>query len=148
MTFNNELYGVDKKGVLYILSTEYINHNYWIFIPIKNLPPIYYINTTLDDNYLYIHSNGNNYLYDVEFNLVKQYSSPKHRIYGNNLDTYLSIYNNVCTIYVNGYKMKRINNILSGVMDYKDDVFLLNEADGTIYSNIRILNHKPHYIPI
>lgn len=133
---------------MYILSTEYIEHHYWVFIPIQHIPPVYYISVTLDDNYLYIHSAGNNYLYDTEFNLIKEYQSPKYRIYGNNLDTYLSIYDNICTIYVNGYKMKRMSNIVSGVIDYKDDVFLLNEEDTQFYKNIKLLNHKPHYIPL
>lgn len=148
LSFNNELYGVDKYGNLYVLSMKYFDYNYWVFIRIENIPMIESISVTLDDNYMYIHNNNNNYIYDCNFNVVDKYKSDKFRIYGNNLNTYLSFNNNKCSIYVDDVKIQVIDNVLSGVIDYKNDVFLLKTEDIYLYTNIKLLNHIPYYIDV
>jgi hypothetical protein len=147
VSFDGHSYAVDKKGTLCMLDITYYNTNYWVFKPVKWFKKkVKSVSTTLDSNYIWLQIGNKGYLYDTQ--LVKEkVKTHKRRVYGKTPDTYLEFDDNyICDVYINNRHIKTINNVLSGVIDWHNDIYLLNVSDKHIYNDIKIIKHKHYYI--
>lgn len=137
------LYGLDKYHRLYILSTYYYSSNYWVFTQVEWASGhINHLSVTLDGKHLWIQTSSKCYLFNKNQKSTMYHCSGK-RIYGKNKNHYLEIKDYQCTIYIDGQKIDTIDHVISGVLDYCNNVHVVTLTDP--YTQVRILNHKPYY---
>jgi len=146
--FSGNVYGKDKKGQLYILSTKHYESFYWIWEPVDWVPKnIQHLSVTLDQKYLFIQTFDKSYLFNDKHSKPEIIKTNHRRIYGKNKNTYLEIDNHDhCHIIIDDVNIKTIRNIISGVIDCYDNINLLSRSDLDKYCDIKILNHKYYYI--
>lgn len=144
VSYNGYLYGIDKKGILYVLSNDYYEMTYWIWKKVKGAPHhIEFINSTTNCNFLLLQTKDENYLYNACYEYQKIKIAGK-RIYGKNDQCYMDIDKNNCHVYVDGCLIKSFKYILNGVMNHDNDIFLINIHD-TEHKYVRLINYKPFY---
>lgn len=141
-SYNGYLYGLDKKGHLFVLCNDYYTTNYWVWTKACWAPKhIKSINATLDGDNLLIQTEKKNYLYDVNYN-VNKLKFKGTRVYAADKSSYLDFHNNHCYVYVNDENVKIFNSISTGCMDHHHDVYLIpiNSCQ-----KVRMINYEPYY---
>lgn len=143
--FDGILYGIDKKKMLYMLDANYYGSLYWVFIKVKWFTkPIDCFSSTLDGNYLWVKSSTAAYLLNDK--LEKTKCSNNHvRVYGKTMHHYIEFDHDAAHIYIDNKLVETRKGVKSGVIDYKNNVFLI-KVDDKQYKDVKILKHKPYYI--
>lgn len=141
-SYDGNLYGLDKYGSIYVLSTCYYSSDYWIFTQVEWLPKhIKHVSATLDGQHLWVQTDFKCYLFHNHKSTIV--NTKAKRIYGKTKNNYLEIENNSCSVYSNGNKIKTIKDVKSAVLDCHHDIHIVKVNDS--YNEVRILNHKPCY---
>jgi len=105
-----------------------------------------YINTTLDNQYLWIQDDMCGYLYDNNYQMVTKMENFSHRrIYGMDPDHYLDIDETSCSATLMPGNIK-IADISGGVLNHAHEVIHISSAERNTYRGIRLINWIPYYL--
>jgi hypothetical protein len=140
VSFNGYLYGLNRKGNLFMLCNAYYDNSYWVWKKVIWAPKnIVAINATLNSNYLLIQSKKN-YIYDVNFKSTKL-KFKGIRIYGSDETCYLDFHENTCYVYVNNQKVEVYQHVMTGAMDHHHNLYLIRNH----CEKVRMINYEPYY---
>ena len=149
--FAGHIFSTDKFGQLYTLSHHFEDSTYWVWIVAGWAPKnIVYLSTTLDGKYMYVKTDGLCYLFNTCMR-KKDLDSIHRRVYGKNDRCYLQFGNVAdqaggCDIVVDDVKIKTVNNVVDGIMDYYNNVHFITSKDFLNFKGVRMLNYQPYYI--
>jgi hypothetical protein len=144
VVYDGELYGLYKNQLVFF-DTDYDESDYWAFKSVSWAPKnIKYINTTLDNNYMFIQTDKKCYMYNNNKRL--KLDCCNKRVYGNDSKTYLEFNTNQCRIVIDDKCVNVVDDVLSGVIDHNNNIYFLHRNDQYIYKDIKMVNHKPYYI--
>lgn len=148
IVFDGQLYGLTKHE-LAILSIDYYDTSFWVFKKVKWAPcDIVYVNTTLDEDYLWIQTKNKCYLIDCQ-GYKKKIKTCHKRVYGKNIKNYLEFNNQFeCHIVINDKRMETVKGVMSGVMDYRNQIYFVDLNQQYLYCDVRLVNDKPYYIDL
>lgn len=143
--FDGILYGIDKKKILYMLDANYYGSLYWVFLKVPWFHnQVDNFSATLDGSYIWIKSDSRAYLFNDKLE-KKKINSNKVRVYGKTLQHFIEFDNEKVDIYIDDKLVESRKGIKSGVIDYKNNVYLV-KMDDKQYKDVKILKHKPYYI--
>lgn len=149
-SYNQCLYGLDKYGCIYSLSTYYHSSDYWVFTKVDWLPQhVKEVSVTLDGQYLWVQTASKCYLFKDEKS--NMYHCSNKRIYGKDKNHYLELNDHDCEVYINDRKIKTIPNVINAVLDHYNNVHVVTLTDPykqepkARFQQVRIVNHKPYY---
>ena len=140
-SFTGHMYGL-ASGYLYVANDESLATTSWQWEVVPNFSGLTEVSFTLDNNYLWLETLTQGYLYDRQWQLVETIKSKRFqkRIYGPNRETWIDLYNNHAKT-SHGERYDRLRTCSfqpSGqiFLPHNDDVFL-----------IRFLPYRGEYVP-
>lgn len=141
-SYNGYLYGLNKKCHLFVLCNDYYTTDYWVWTKVSWAPKhIKSINATLDGDNLLIQTEKKNYLYDVNYNIIKL-KFKGTRVYGSDASCYLDFHHNHCYVYVNCENVKIFTSISTGCIDHHHNLYLIPMHS---CQHVRMINYEPYY---
>lgn len=143
--FNNDLYCVGMDGLFYKLKSQGSEVWRWSVLNYVDIKDIVYTSVTNDA--IWIQNSSMGTLYDTDFNIIHSSKVNGLRKYGKRTDIYIEWKRGDLSATSNIHGVRELHDsvYLAGFNEDNDMILVRNKEYG-IYSDIRVIDNKLHYI--
>jgi hypothetical protein len=157
VVWGNYLWALNKFGKLFILQ-NYVLDDKLIWNDEHKFTKKYeYISVSYDEEFLYLQEIKNftsnkykyrYYIYNKAEKLIREGESNKFLIFGKDINHYLILDKNthICDVYIQNKLSYTIEQVHIALLDYYNEVIVINQEYAAKYHDIRYISWKPYYL--